>query len=71
MGSLVFDKVHQSHRFAQSEPQKIPSKIPMAAPKKTASGRWTIHIEEVPIKYTVGGGHGVDRMELIISNWDV
>ncbi|WP_333845106.1 hypothetical protein [Limnohabitans sp.] len=43
----------------------------MAAPKKTASGRWTIHIEEVPIKYTVGGGHGVDRMELIISNWDV
>ncbi len=29
------------------------------------------HIEEVPIKYTVGGGQGVDRLELIISSWDV
>jgi DNA adenine methylase len=29
------------------------------------------YIEEVPIKYTVGGGQGVDRMELIISSWDV
>ena len=29
------------------------------------------HIEEVPIKYTVGGGQGVDRMELLISSWDV
>ena len=26
------------------------------------------HIVEVPIKYTVGGGEGVDRVELIISN---
>lgn len=30
-----------------------------------------LHTIEVPIKYTVGGGQGVDRMELIISNWDV
>ncbi len=29
------------------------------------------HTVEVPIKYTVGGGQGVDRMELLISNWDV
>ena len=29
------------------------------------------HIEALPIKYTVGGGQGVDRMELIISSWDV
>jgi DNA adenine methylase len=29
------------------------------------------HVVEVPIKYTVGGGQGVDRIELIISNWDV
>jgi DNA adenine methylase len=29
------------------------------------------HMVEVPIKYTVGGGQGVDRIELIISNWDV
>lgn len=29
------------------------------------------HVEEVPIKYTVGGGQGVDRMELLISSWDV
>ncbi|WP_414451303.1 DNA adenine methylase [Burkholderia sp. 22PA0099] len=29
------------------------------------------HIETVPIQYTVGGGEGVDRQELIISNWDV
>lgn len=28
------------------------------------------HIAEVPIKYTVGGGEGVDRLELIISSWD-
>ena len=25
----------------------------------------------VPIKYTEGGGQGVDRIELIISSWDV
>jgi len=30
-----------------------------------------LHMEEVPIKYTVGGGQGVDRMELLISSWDV
>ena len=30
-----------------------------------------LHIEAVPIKYTVGGGQGVDRMELLISSWDV
>lgn len=30
-----------------------------------------LHVEEVPIKYTVGGGQGVDRMELLISSWDV
>lgn len=29
------------------------------------------YIEEAPIKYTVGGGQGVDRIELIISSWDV
>lgn len=29
------------------------------------------HVLEVPIKYTVGGGQGVDRIELIISSWDV
>jgi DNA adenine methylase len=29
------------------------------------------HTIEVPIKYTVGGGKGVERVELIISNWDV
>lgn len=29
------------------------------------------HIMEVPIKYTVGGGEGVDRIELVISSWDV
>lgn len=29
------------------------------------------HILEVPIKYTVGGGQVVERMELIISSWDV
>lgn len=29
------------------------------------------HIVEVPIKYTIGGGQGVDRIELIISSWDV
>jgi DNA adenine methylase len=28
-------------------------------------------LEEVPIKYTVGGGQGVDRMELLISSWDM
>lgn len=30
-----------------------------------------LHVEEVPIKYTVGGGQGVERMELLISSWDV
>ena len=31
-----------------------------------------MHIEEVPIVYQVGGGgKGVERMELIISSWDV
>ena len=30
-----------------------------------------MHMEEVPIRYTVGGGQGVDRMELLISSWDV
>ena len=30
------------------------------------------HMEELAIKYTVGGGgHGVDRKELLISSWDV
>jgi len=29
------------------------------------------HTEEVPISYTVGGGKGVDRLELLISSWDV
>ncbi|CAM2339812.1 DNA adenine methylase [Burkholderia vietnamiensis] len=28
------------------------------------------HIETVPIQYTVGGGRGVERNELIIFNWD-
>ncbi|HYW57660.1 MAG TPA: DNA adenine methylase [Polaromonas sp.] len=28
------------------------------------------HVEEVPISYTVGGGKGVERMELLISSWD-
>ena len=30
-----------------------------------------LHVEEIPIKYTVGGGAGVDRTELLFSNWDV
>lgn len=30
-----------------------------------------LHLEEVPIKYTVGGGQGVDRMELLIYSWDM
>jgi DNA adenine methylase len=30
-----------------------------------------MHMEVVPIKYTVGGGAGVDRNELLISSWDV
>ena len=29
------------------------------------------HMIEVPIKYTVGGGEGVERVELVISSWDV
>lgn len=29
-----------------------------------------LQLEEVPIKYTVGGGQGVDRMELLIYSWD-
>lgn len=29
-----------------------------------------LQMEEVPIKYTVGGGQGVDRMELLIYSWD-
>ncbi|KVP72269.1 hypothetical protein WJ94_25735 [Burkholderia ubonensis] len=28
------------------------------------------HIETVPIQYTVGGGRGVERNELIIFSWD-
>lgn len=28
-----------------------------------------LHMQSVPISYTVGGGAGVDRMELIIGNW--
>ncbi|KVL33230.1 DNA adenine methylase [Burkholderia territorii] len=28
------------------------------------------HIETVPIQYTVGGGKGVERNELIIFSWD-
>ncbi len=28
------------------------------------------HIETVPIQYTVGGGRGVERNELIIVSWD-
>ncbi len=30
-----------------------------------------LHFEEAPIKYTVGGGQGVDRMELLIYSWDI
>lgn len=29
-----------------------------------------VHIEVVPIQYTVGGGKGVERNELIIFSWD-
>ncbi|WP_256727941.1 hypothetical protein, partial [Burkholderia pseudomallei] len=28
------------------------------------------HIARVPIRYTVGGGKGVERRELIIFGWD-
>ncbi|KGR93179.1 DNA adenine methylase [Burkholderia pseudomallei] len=28
------------------------------------------HIESVPIQYTIGGGKGVERRELIIFSWD-
>ncbi|VWC25410.1 DNA methyltransferase [Burkholderia diffusa] len=28
------------------------------------------HIETVPIQFTVGGGKGVDRNDLIIFSWD-
>ncbi len=28
------------------------------------------YIETVPIQYTVGGGRGVERNELIIFSWD-
>lgn len=30
-----------------------------------------LHFEEVPIKYTVGAGQGVDCMELLIYRWDM
>jgi len=31
-----------------------------------------LHVQEVPISYTVGGGgKAVQRMELIYSSWDV
>ncbi|EJO58098.1 hypothetical protein BURMUCF2_2017 [Burkholderia multivorans CF2] len=28
------------------------------------------HIETVPIQYTVGGGRGLERNELITFSWD-
>ncbi|MBF3932673.1 hypothetical protein ISG13_07360 [Burkholderia pseudomallei] len=28
------------------------------------------HTESVPIQYTIGGGKGVERRELIIFSWD-
>lgn len=30
-----------------------------------------LHMESLPIKYTVGGGQGAERHELLIFNWDV
>ena len=30
-----------------------------------------LHMESLPIKYTVGGGQGAERHELLIFNWDL
>jgi len=30
-----------------------------------------MHMESLPIKYTVGGGQGAERHELLIFNWDL